>query len=122
MAYRFRLDKQTLESRRKELDMQYTSKGLTFSAAYLKLQNDPIFASREEITGSASFDVTKNWAVSATARRDLQLKYLTNAGVSLLFKNECVNIAGVVNRIYTQDREVKPDTKYLIQFSLKNLN
>ncbi len=122
VAYRFRLDKQTLTSRRKELDMQYTSKGLTFTAAYLKLQNDPIFASREEISGSASFDLSKNWAVSATARRDLQLNYITSAGAALLFKNECVNVAGVINRNYTQDREVKPDTKYLLQFSLKNLN
>jgi len=55
-------------------------------------------------------------------RRDLEIGQLTSVGGELAFKNECVNISSVVNREYTRDRELKPNTSYLIRVSLKNLN
>lgn len=122
VAYRFRLDKNTLTSRRKELDMQYSGKRFSMTTSYLLLQNDPIFASREELANTASVEVTKNWVLSGLMRRDLEIDQLTNLGGELLFKNECVNVSAVVNRSYARDREVKPDTKYLVRLSLKNLN
>ncbi|MDX2072798.1 MAG: LPS assembly protein LptD [Alphaproteobacteria bacterium] len=121
-AYRFRLDKESLSPRRREIDLQYSGKRLNIQTTYILLKNDPIFASREEIASRVALDVTKNWAVGASVRRDLQLNFLTNAGGELTFKNECVNISGVIDRIYTRDRDVEPDTKYLLRISLKNLN
>lgn len=122
LAYRFRLDRDTLAAHRKEVDLSYTGKRFTMSAAYLSLQNDPVFATREEISGLATVNLNKNWSTGFTAREDLQLRQVTNIGGELNFKNECVNVSGVVNREYTRDREVKPATKYLIRFVLKNLN
>lgn len=122
VAYRFRLDKETFTSRRREVELQYNGKRFTFLTSYLLLQNDPIFASREEIYNMASIELTKNWVLSGNVRRDLQLNFMTDAGGELLFKNECVNISAMVNRSYTRDREVKPDTRYLLRVALKNLN
>lgn len=122
IAYRFRLDKESLSPRRSEVDLTYAARRLTFTASYLSLQNDPVFASREEVVASAMIDLHKNWAFNTGVRRDLEIDQLTSLGAELIFKNECVNISGVVNREYTRDREVKPDTRYLLRVSFKNLN
>jgi len=122
LAYRFRLDKEQLSPRRQEVDLNYTSKRFTMMASYLSLQNDPVFASKKEVAGLATVALSKNWDVGASARRDLQIHELTNVGGQITFKNECVNIATVINREYTRDRELKPNTSYLVRVSLKNLN
>jgi len=122
LAYRFRMDKEGLSHRRKEVDLNYSGKGLSFTASYLSLQNDPVFASKEEVVGSGSVDLSSNWSFGAAARRDIQLGELTNIGAMLTYKNECVNVAGVVDRQYIRDRELKPNTSYLVRVSLKNLN
>ncbi len=122
LAYRFRMDKETLVQRRKELDMRYTSKPVMFAVSYISLQNDPVFASREEVSGNARVKVAKNWAVGVAGRRDLLIDQLTNIGGEIVFENECMNISNVISREYTRDREVKPNTSYLIRVSLKNLN
>jgi LPS-assembly protein len=121
LAYRFRLDKERLSARRREIDLSYTANRLNLTAAYLLLQNDPVFASREELVSNASLNVTKNWLVGAGFRRDLEIGQVTNVGAQLVYKNECVNISSVISREYTRDRELKPRTSYLIQISLKNL-
>ena len=104
------------------MDISYQGDRLRFAAAYLSLQNDPIFATRQELYTSGGVDMTKNWAFNMGARHDLELDQVTSIGSELVFKNECVQISSMVSREYTRDREVKPTTKYLVQLSLKNLN
>lgn len=121
-AYRFRLDKNTLSARRQEVDLNFLGKHFSLTASYLSLQNDPVFASKEEVVGNALMDLTDNWAIGGSARKDLEIGELTNVGGQLIFKNECVNVATVLDRQYTRDREVKPNTSVLVRVALKNLN
>ncbi len=122
LAYRFRLDKENLNARRREVDMSYSGQRLQMSAAYLSLKNDPILASREEFSAVTNVAVNKNWLLGVNFRKDLEIDQITNVGGQLLYKNECVGISYIVSREFTRDREIKPSTKYLITVSLKNLN
>lgn len=122
LAYRFRLDKETLDPRRQEVDLRLQARRITLLLSYLSLQNDPVFASREEVVGNVLLELNKHWAINAGGRHDLEVDQLTNLGAELIFKNECVNVSGMVSREYTRDREVRPDTRYLLRVSFKNLN
>ena len=91
-------------------------------ASYVSLENDPILASREEIVGSGYVTLTDNWLVGMTARQDLLIGQITNVGGEIVYKNECVSVSNMISREYTRDRDIKPNTSYLLRLSLKNLN
>lgn len=122
VSYRFRLDKDTFSPKRSEWNALYQRRPLTLAATYLKLDNDPILSSKEEITATMSLNLTKQWTFTALNRRDLQQNQLTTAGVGLIFSNECVTVSGIAQRDFTRDRDVKPDTSFYIRLGLKNLN
>ena len=122
VAYRFRMDKETLTQQRKEVDLRYNGTRVSLMASYVSLENDPILASREEIVGSGYVTLTDNWLVGMTARQDLLIGQITNVGGEIVYKNECVSVSNMISREYTRDRDIKPNTSYLLRLSLKNLN
>ncbi len=122
LAYRFRLDKQDLAPHRNEIDISYAARRFSLGATYLSIQDDPIFATREELSSYGSVNVTSNWTVKLSARNDLQINQMTGMGGEIIYNNECLNISNVINREFTRDRDVKPSTDFLVRVSFKNLD
>lgn len=121
LAYRFRLDREDLAPKRNELDASVNYYPVTLSATYLSLSNDPVLATKEELTGTATLNLTKEWQWMITSRRDLELDQITSVNTGLTFKNECTYMTGVLGKEYTRDRDVKPTTTFLFRIALKNL-
>lgn len=121
VAYRTRLDRETLAPKRNEVDATLNSEYVTMSGSYLSLRNDPVLDTKEEIVGTLGLNATENWTLFINGRRDLKLNQITSTALGLTFKNECTNITGLVGKEYTRDRDVKPDTTFLFRIALKNL-
>jgi len=122
LSYRFRLAKDTFSPKRSEWNALVNQRPLTLSATYLKLDDDPILSSKEEITATMSLNLTRKWTLTLLNRRDLMQDQLTTAGAGLVYANACVTVSGIAQRDFTRDRDVKPDTSFYIRLGLKNLN
>ncbi len=122
VAYRFRLDKDDLQPKRSEVDGGFNYYPVSGSVSYLSLKDDPILSTKEEITGTASVNLTKQWTWTVASRQDLLLNQITSAATGFTFKNECTSFVTVVSREYTRDRDIKPATTFLFRVSLANLD
>lgn len=122
LAYRTRLDKDTLSPKRNEVDAGFNYYPVGLNVSYLALRNDPSLQSKEELVGTGTLNLNRQWQFSLSGRRDLQLGQITGIATGLEFKNECVDIINTLGKEYTQDRDIKPATTYLFRISLKNLD
>ena len=121
VAYRFRLDKETLSPQRHEVDSALTYGPLTLSGNYLMLSNDPILANKEEISGTGVVNLTDEWQWFVTSRRDIETSFTPSASTGITFKNECTYITTMIGREFTRDRDIEPTTTFLFRIALKNL-
>lgn len=121
-AYRFRVDKDNLSSSRSEFDAGYNYYPLSMSASYLSLQNDPILANTEIITGATTLNLTRQWSWTVGGTRDLRLDQTLTTYTGLGFKNECVNVTTMVGKDYTSLLDIKPSLTFWFKVSLKNLD
>ena len=122
MAYRFRLDKDTLAAKRNEVDLGIILKPVSLNLAYLSLDKDPVLATKEEIAGAVVIDLTDEWSLTASGREDLELDQISSAYGGVTYKNECISVSTVLGREYIQDRDVQSSTNFLIKLSFKNLD
>lgn len=122
LAYGFRIDDETLELHRNEVNAGFNYRGLSLSTDYIQLQSDPELGTREEISGVGSLQLTDNWRVFANGQRNLTNNSSTYVGAGLAYSNECVTITTRMQRSFIRDRDIEPDVSYLIRLSLSNLN
>ncbi len=122
IAYRFRLDKDEFTPKRSEVDGYFNMYPVSAYVSYLSLTNDPILSTKEEIYGGTSINLSKKWILSLQGRQDLELDQVTSTSAGLTYANECTNIVTTIGREYTQDRDIKSSTTFLVRVMLKNLN
>jgi LPS-assembly protein len=124
-SHRFRLDRDTLQIRRNEIDIAAGPKALRFTLGYIKLSDEletDDFTSREELRLTGSAKITPNWSVDAYDRIDLTddggtVKY----GGALTYRDECIEMSLGFERRFTQDRDVRPSTDFNFRIILRNL-
>lgn len=121
VGYRFRLDKQTFQTRRDELDATYSGSYFALSANYLRFDEDPIAGSSEEINGGVSVMLTPQWTTSFATRRDLKLDQLTSASSGLTYQDECFTFLLQASRDLATDRDLRDTTSFVAQVVFKNL-
>lgn len=126
LSYRFRLDRENLDSRRSEVTSGYKAGPFSANVGYLLLNegtpDNPTF-DREEITTDGKIQISDFWSVTGGARKDLS----DNGGFigfnsGLHFVNECVIMSLLYNHDFTSDRDIEPSQSITIQLFLKNLN
>jgi LPS-assembly protein len=122
IAYRVRLDKDSLAFNQNEVTGTINYYPVVISTSYLSLKNDPTLQNKEEIAGSLGINLTKEWIWGVSAIKDLELGNLTSASTSLTFSNECISIINSFGRNYTFDRDIKPATTFTFRVSFKNLD
>ncbi len=122
-VYRFRLAQQDFSFKRHDVSLQYSPGGGSLSVEYIRLENDPYIAQRNEISAYGTIDVTREWNLASFARRDLTGRYgWINTGGGVNYHNECLQWITSLTRSYTQDRDIKPNTSITTQIFLKNVN
>ena len=123
LAYRFRMDRETMELKRSEVGGRLYFDPVTLQTDYVRLDSDPYLEDNEEIRASGSLRLTDNWTWTTLGRRNLgDDEGMIRAGTGLVFQNECVTVNTSVNRQYIRDRDVEPSTSVKLEVFLKNLN
>tara|TARA_Y100001960_G_scaffold333816_1_gene441200 strand:- start:3333 stop:5555 length:2223 start_codon:yes stop_codon:yes gene_type:complete len=128
LAYRFRLDKKTIEARRNEITLRGGPDYLKLHLGYALLDEQLSevetsgFANREEMVTSVVSKFTDFWSISADLRRNLTGSGGTVSWSSgLTYEDECFLFVTKYGRTFTRDREVEPDDTLIFKVLLKNL-
>lgn len=121
-AYRFMIDQETGETISNEITAISTFSRLTFTANYINMSSDSVLGSREEALASGTLKLTDNWSLLSGGRRNLLTNAWVSTSVGLIYNNECITILTRAQRDYTTNRDIEPNTSYLVQLMLKNLN
>lgn len=76
---------------------------------------------RQEIQSKGSLALTDSWSLLGAVRYNIEDSQLISDGVGLQFQNDCLTLG--VNYIQTniQDRDIKPETRVMVNFALKYL-
>ena len=91
------------------------------SGSYLWLTRDAQenrFINTSELFLDGSFIVDRNWRAKADWRYDLIADRASNAGLSLIYFNECVEVDFSVRRRYTSSTSIEPSTSFGLSIGL----
>lgn len=122
-AYRFRYDAEDFSSRRHEVDATVDYYPVKFNINYLNLDfdfTDPT-DNREEITGNAAFNVTKEWSLLMSGRRNIDDGSNVEAAAGIRYEGDCLDVTASVSKDFITDRDVKAGTSFGLKVGLKNL-
>lgn len=125
VAYRFRLDKTSLNPHRNEIDSTFIFAPVVWNISYIFLNDNAVGSTpeREQIYSSASIALSKQWTIATDARRDLSDNGgMISSGATLLYSGDCVNFITAVSKQFTRDQDIEPATSITFQIFLKNLN
>jgi len=124
-SHRFRLDRESLQVRRNEVDIEGGPKALRLKLGYVKLTDEVVtddFISREELRLSGIAKITPNWTLTAHDQIDLTDEGGTiKFGGALTYQNECIEMSLGFDRNFTRDRDVQPSTEISFRILLRNL-
>ena len=128
LAYRFRLTRQNFAARRNEIELASGPEAVRINIVYALLEEQipasdtTAFANREEIVAAAEARLTSFWRVNVGSRRDLTGSGGTiNWNTGVTYEDECFFFATRVNKNFTRDRDVQPETSLLFTIRLKHL-
>ncbi|MFQ5567652.1 MAG: hypothetical protein ACE5EU_14975, partial [Paracoccaceae bacterium] len=109
---------------RNELGAELSFGRVALSASYIFLERDPTIEApekREELTGRASFRLSRNWSLSGDARRDIERSEFVNIGGGLTFANECCQVDFLVKRDFRESDDAPASTSFAVQVKLFTL-
>lgn len=127
LNYRFRLDEKTFKPR-------VTDAGGIIGPAIAKLAVNYVFVDKtstanhkdfKQIALTLSSQITKYWTLMGQLRENLVTKKdgggpLTR-GVGAVYRDDCFGLGFSVVRQYYKDRDVRPNTNFLVSLFLKNV-
>ena len=124
VSLRFRLDHRNAKIRRNEIDLAAGPSWLRGRIGFVDLEQQP-----ESMTGDSqggrqalmSFTAKPfdNWTFSSRIRRDIEDNASINWRFGLSYEDECVLVSTGVSRSFTRDRDIEPDTVWLLSVVLK---
>lgn len=116
----------------KNMRPRYSETGACFGKPILKLDTSYIHASKG-LNGSSSTISQVNWQISSTFAENWKVsvaqirntkqfkKGILATFVGLTYEDDCFTTKFSFYRSHYSDRDIKPDSGFLLQFSLKNL-
>lgn len=122
---RVRIDEDDLSFSRHEIDLRFGGDENWFSLGYLSLADDQAdigIESRHEITVAGQVKMTDYWSTYGAYRRDLETNSSIDALIGIQYLDECFGFALEVEREYTSDYDVEPETKIGVKIRLLPFN
>jgi LPS-assembly protein len=95
-----RFDENDLDMRRGEILGQYATSKFSVAASYafIDAQPDAGFSEeRQQIAGSANYNIDENWSIFGSARYDIENDYLARNSVGITYKCDCFNMSVAYN-------------------------
>ncbi|MBX9786892.1 MAG: LPS assembly protein LptD [Alphaproteobacteria bacterium] len=127
LNYRFRLDEKTLKTK-------VSDAGGTLGPAIAKLAVSYVFVDKmstvnhlevNQVALTLSSQLTKYWSVMAQLRENLVEKKEgggpLSRGLGAMYRDDCFGLGFSVARQYYRDRDVTPNTTFLVTLFLKNV-
>lgn len=126
IAYQFRLNHENWTSNHNFIHTTFNYNPVTFNLDYLSSHEvfDNITGTpekRELLASGASLQLTDQWAIAGTGNRDIEESEWRSARGDLIYNGNCVKFTLTLNREFTRDRDIAPNTSLSFQISLKNL-
>lgn len=120
-SYRFRFDQSAFILRRQEFNTSFFFDPLTLQTDYINLSDDPFLGDRQEIYANGALQLTDQWALLASGRRDLENSEMIDASSGVRYQDECLSLFATIARSFIIDRDIEPSTSFLFRVELKNL-
>lgn len=128
LIYRARLDNKTGKLRRNEVDAVIGPENFRVTVGYLDLKtgadnldpNAPLLP-REEVRGGAVYQFSRYWRIMGSYTHDIDRSASVAARGGIYYEDECLRFGIVLDRRFTSDRDIEPDTSVILKISLKNL-
>ncbi len=124
VQYRFRFDKEDLDTRRNELDVSIGPPALNVELGYLDIDltaDEFEFVGREELNLRVNSKLSEYWSAFVAHRRNLFTddSLTTQGGIS--YSDECIQIEAVAQRNFFEDRDIDSEDTFFVRVVLKHL-
>ncbi len=122
--YRFRFDKDDLDTRRNELDVSIGPPALNVQLGYLDIDlgpDDAPFAGREELNVRLKSKLSEYWSAFVAHRRDLVADDSLTTQGGITYSDECIQIEAVAQRNFFEDRDIDSEDTFFVRVVLKHL-
>lgn len=135
LTYRFRVDKDGLSVRRNEIDATFGSTRTYATVGYVRLNRDidlEELADREEVRAGGRVQVARYWSIFGSTILDLSSRREDPLNMSdgfepirhrlgIAYEDECFELGVTWRRDYTEDRDFRSGSTFIIRLALKNL-
>ena len=122
LLYKTRIDKDSLNFRRNELQLSFGPPALNLNTNYLFFQEDDEFAQeREEISVTLRSNLTDQWFASIDVLRDLKDDETRSWGGSLTYTCDCLVLSAQYRRRFFKNQDIQPADEFFIRINFKNL-
>jgi LPS-assembly protein len=123
---RFRLDEQTLDVRRVELEGRVSFERWSLSAIYGNYDAQPdlgMLTRRQGILGSGSFKLSQNWTLDGMVRYDVEAARINATSVGLGYIDDCfaIRVTYLTSYGFAINQTSTPVHTALLQISLRTL-
>jgi LPS-assembly protein len=121
---RFRLDEQSFDVRRVELESRMSFERWSISTIYGNYDAQPeigILTRRQAVLGSGSVKLTQNWSLFAGLRYDIEAERINQTNVGLGYIDDCFAIRVTYSTTYGYTANPQPIHTALLQISLRTL-
>lgn len=124
LLYRTRMDKESLEFHRNEVEVSGKISGFNYSANYFMFDrhDDSEFSGRQEISYSLSQELTDFWSAKLSGVRDLTEDGGPRSNtLGFVYDDECLTFDTTLQRTYFEDREIEPTDSIMFRVVFKTL-
>jgi LPS-assembly protein len=128
IIYRARIDNKDGKLRRNEVDAIMGPESFRVTLGYLDLKSgademDPTapLLPREEVRGAVAYKFSRYWQAIGSYIYDIGRDASVAARGGIIYEDECLRFGIVLDRRFTSDRDIRPDTSVILKIALKNL-
>lgn len=127
LNYRFRLDKDTLDTKYSELGASVGPDFLRLNTSYIFLEGNSyyndLYSERKELYLSLSSALSQNWSVSVYNLQDLSSKNKKSLehGGSVIYEDECTKWITMIKKYNSSDPDLGNSYEYTLTFYLKTI-
>jgi LPS-assembly protein len=122
-SYRFRINKDDFSFDRNEVGVNLSLEDVQLATGYSFIEGLAPLPDRQEVYTSGRLKLNDSFSLLANTRRNLDNSAdagWINVGSGVEFTNDCLTSSFEVNRDFTRDRDIEPETQFIFRLTLAN--